>query len=383
MTQERIWRLDEDGDPTPLTAADYDDEADLQKLIADHPDVLERVTPDNPRRWILVKREMGIPDSTETADRWALDHLFIDQDAIPTLVEAKLSRNPEIRRKVVGQLLEYAAHATQYWTPEKIRASFEAEQGSEEQARIRLAEFRDDSDAEDGSYEAFWNDAGTNLRADNIRLLFAVDRIPDELAHIVAFLNRNMERVEVLAVELKQFRSAGFRTLVPRVIGRTDGQRSRTSSSRRTLTMETFLQEFPDGAVREAAQGLLERAEHAGATISWGASSVSIRGTCPAWPGYVTVAWLSPEGKTTGMTTRNFSLGSSILDDAESPPSPSLREVLLRYVNQFETDSWAHPNSFRDTVWEVKPQDAAEHIETIAGRVEAVLRELAVLPPAE
>ena len=383
MTQERIWRLDEDGDPTPLTAADYDDEGDLQKLIADHPDVLERVTPHDPRRWILVKREMGIPDSTETADRWALDHLFIDQDAVPTLVEAKLSRNPEIRRKVVGQLLEYAAHATQYWTAEKIRASFEAEQGGEEQARVRLAEFRDEADAGDGSYEAFWHDAGTNLRADNIRLLFAVDRIPDELAHIVAFLNRNMERVEVLAIELKQFRSAGFRTLVPRVIGRTDGQRSRTSSSRRTLTMETFLQEFPDGAVREAARGLLERAEHTGATISWGASSVSIRGTCPAWPGYVTVAWLSPEGKTSGMTTRNFSLGSAILDDAESPPTPSLREVLLRYVNQFETDSWAHPNSLRDTVWEVTPQDAAEHIDTIASRVEAVLRELAVLPPAE
>ena len=385
MTQERIWRLDEDGDPTPLTAADYDDEADLQKLIADHPEVLERVTPDEPRRWLLVSREMGIPDSEESGDRWAVDHLLLDQDARPTLVEVKRGDNSEIRRRVVGQMLDYAAHATRYWTADTIRERLQAESGGEEAARRRIAKLLDDEgELTADAYETFWERVDRNLSDENVRLLFAADRIPSDLGHIVEFLNRHMgPRVEVLAVELKQFRSAGFRTLVPRVIGRTDGQRSRASSSRRTLTMETFLQEFPDGAVREAARGLLERAEHAGATISWGASSVSIRGTCPAWPGYVTVAWLSPEGKTSGMTTRNFSLGSSILDDAESPPTPSLREVLLKYVNQFETDSWAHPNSLRDTVWEVKPQDAAEHIETIAGRVEAVLRELAVLPPAE
>ena len=76
MTKERIWRLDADGDPTPLDEDEYNDEGELQKLIADHPDVLERVTPDNPRRWLLVKREMGIPDSAESADRWALDHLL-------------------------------------------------------------------------------------------------------------------------------------------------------------------------------------------------------------------------------------------------------------------------------------------------------------------
>ena len=383
MTQERIWRLDADGDPTPLGVAKYKDEDALQELVADHPEVLEGVVSDEPRRWLLIRREMGIPDSTETGDRWSIDHLLIDQDTVPTLVEAKLSDNPEIRRKVVGQLLEYAAHATRYWTTEKIRASFEAEQGGEERARARLAEFREQEDAEDGAYEAFWNEVGTNLRADNIRLLFAVDRIPDELAHIVAFLNRNMEHVEVLAVELKQFTSAGIRTLVPRVVGQSDSHRPRASGPRRTLTMETFLPEFLDDDVREAARELLERSERAGATLGWGAAGVSVRGTSPARDGFVTVAWLSPEGKRTGMTTRDFSFGSSILDDAEMPPTPPLREVLTRYIGQFETDGWARHNSLRETVWEVAPDDAAEHIETLWARVENVLEELAALPPPD
>lgn len=42
--------------------------------------------------------------------------------------------------------------------------------------------------------------------------------------------------------------------------------------------------------------------------------------------------------------------------------------------------SWAHRHPASDTVWEIAPQLAAEHIDTIAGRVESVLQELAALP---
>ena len=279
MTQERIWRLDEGGDPTPLTETAYDSEAALQKLIADHPEVLagERMTPDAPRRWLLISREMGIPDSPDSGDRWAVDHLLLDQDARPTLVEVKRGDNPEIRRRVVGQMLDYAAHATRYWTADTIRERLQADAGGEDAARERISAFLDGgSEPTADSYEEFWERVGNNLRDENIRLLFVADRIPSDLAHVVEFLNRHMgPQVEVLAVELKQFRSADFRTLVPRVIGHSDGHRSRTSSTRRTLTMETFLPEFPDGAVREAARELLERSVHAGATLGWGTAGVS------------------------------------------------------------------------------------------------------------
>ncbi len=381
MTQERIWRLDEEGKPTPLDEAKYENEDALQELIAKYPDVLagEQMTPDEPRRWLLVRREMGIADRAESGDRWSVDHLLIDQDAVPTLVEAKLEDNPEIRRKIVGQLLEYAAHATRYWTIEQVRRLFEAKHGGEELGRARLAEFLDESEPEEDAYEKFWARVDTNLRADNIRLLFAVDRLPDELAHVVAFLNRNMDHVEVLAVELRQFRSQGAHTLVPRVVGASDGRRARSGARRRTHTLETLLAEFAEGPIRDAVRELIERAERSGATLGWGSAGASIRGMCPARPGLVTIAWLSPPGKMTGMTTFDFSFGTAILDDAERPPDPSLREALLRYVSQFETDSWARHNSVRETVWEVSPEHAAEHIGILTSRVETVLRELAAL----
>ena len=109
-------------DETPIDAEDV-----LQELIAKHPELLagEQMEPGNPRRWILITREKGVAETVETAIRWSIDHVFIDQDAIPTLVEVKRGANTEIRRTIVGQLLEYAAHATLTWGVDDLRSVFE------------------------------------------------------------------------------------------------------------------------------------------------------------------------------------------------------------------------------------------------------------------
>jgi hypothetical protein len=70
---------------------------------------------------------MGVPADGDSGDRWSLDHLFADQDAIPTFVEVKRSTDTRIRREVVAQMLDYAANGTEYWTMNKIRLSFKLE----------------------------------------------------------------------------------------------------------------------------------------------------------------------------------------------------------------------------------------------------------------
>jgi hypothetical protein len=55
----------------------------------------------------------------------SLDHLFIEQSAVPTLVEVRRS-DTMIRREVVGQMLDYAANGVAYWPSEVLRADFEA-----------------------------------------------------------------------------------------------------------------------------------------------------------------------------------------------------------------------------------------------------------------
>ena len=88
---EKIYVMDEQKNLEPLEESRFEQEDQLQALIADHPQLLtgEQIRPDNPRRWILISREQGIPETPGAPDRWWVDLLLVDQDATPTLVEVK------------------------------------------------------------------------------------------------------------------------------------------------------------------------------------------------------------------------------------------------------------------------------------------------------
>lgn len=106
-----------------LEESGYVTESVLQDFLAEYPDLLpgDQIDPEAPRRWLLVVREMGIPGDVNEADRWSLDHLFLDQDGIPTFIECKRATDTRIRREVVAQMLEYAANGVEYWDIDKLR----------------------------------------------------------------------------------------------------------------------------------------------------------------------------------------------------------------------------------------------------------------------
>ena len=186
---ERIYTRAERGRLEPLEEKPFSTEDELQALIAEHPELLdgEQIRPGDPRRWILISREKGIAETSDAAARWAIDHLIIDQDAVLTLTEVKRGSNPEIRRTIVGQMLEYAAHAAQTWTADELRRTFEKstnERGldpSHELATLLQADGEADADR-------FWRDVSTNLAARRLRLLFVADDMPDPLERVVEFL---------------------------------------------------------------------------------------------------------------------------------------------------------------------------------------------------
>jgi hypothetical protein len=126
-TSGGIFLIQSGGDLVEMKEQPYDTEAVLQELLAKYPNLLAGDQMDGaaPRRWLLISREMGVPSEEDGGDRWSLDHLFLDQDAIPTLIEVKRSSDTRIRREVVGQMLDYAANAVVYWPVEAIRARFE------------------------------------------------------------------------------------------------------------------------------------------------------------------------------------------------------------------------------------------------------------------
>ena len=227
----RIYLLNGEAKLIPMEEAAYDSEKLLQELLAKYPDLLagEQINSTEPRRWLLISREMSVPGEEEGAGRWSLDHLFLDQDAVPTLVEVKRSTDTRIRREVVGQMLDYAANAVAYWPVEQVQAKFESrcEAESEDSEEILSGFLGDDAKSDD-----FWLNVKTNLQAGRIRLVFVADVIPPELRRVVEFLNEQMDPAEVLAIEVKQFIGEGMKTLVPRVLGQTEIARQKKSGTR-------------------------------------------------------------------------------------------------------------------------------------------------------
>ena len=116
-------------------------------------------------------------------------------------------------------MLDYAANAVVYWPIDEIKKMFEATCKQQDiDPQVKLEEFLNSSD----DPEVFWQKAKTNLLEGKIRMLFVADEIPVELRRIVEFLNSQMDRAEVLAVEIKQFVGQNQRSLIPRVIGQTE-----------------------------------------------------------------------------------------------------------------------------------------------------------------
>ena len=211
-----------------MEEASYDSETLLQNLLADYPDLLagDQIDAEEPRRWLLVSREMAVPGEQDGAGRWSLDHLYLDQDAIPTLVEVKRSSDTRIRREVVGQMLDYAANAVAYWPVEEVKARFDGRcRGDGLEPDEEIAHLMKDRQAASD----FWQQVKTNLQAGRVRLVFIADEIPPELRRVVEFLNGEMDPDEVLAIEVRRFVGEDLKALVPRVLGQTEAARQKKS----------------------------------------------------------------------------------------------------------------------------------------------------------
>ncbi|MGD2158852.1 MAG: hypothetical protein PVG14_17970 [Anaerolineales bacterium] len=180
----------------------------LQQLLEDFPELLSFGMAKGSKefRWVLIEREVGIPSDEEGTDRWYLDHLFIDQNAIPTLVEVKKASNDQIRRDVIGQMLDYASNATKYWQPGIIRQNFLNTCKKKDHDPIQLIhKLLNGEDDIDQKNVFFWKKVNSNLKSGRVRMVFFADIIPAELNTVVEFLQKQLSLAEVWAVGIKEF----------------------------------------------------------------------------------------------------------------------------------------------------------------------------------
>lgn len=257
------------------------EEKDLQKLLSDNPELLvgDQIDPDAPRRWLQIKSEMPVSDPTTGTDRWSIDLLFVDQDAVLTMVECKRCDDTRSRREVIAQVLEYAANAHIGWSPDLLRrhaAKTAVDAGSTlEKAIARLA-----PSEEVGATDLF-EAALTNLRNRVCRIVLFLDRAPTELKSLVEFLNAECATIEILLVEARFYGdpSSQGRFVAPALWGFTEQirlQKERmteaVSGRQKRWTKDGFvtLARSADPAMALVLEEVLESCGKAGCNVTWG-----------------------------------------------------------------------------------------------------------------
>jgi hypothetical protein len=218
---ENLFLLGKDNSLKVMEQTGFISEDVFQEILARFPALL---TDSNfgeaaPRRWMLVRREAGIADREGGAERWSVDHIFLDQDGVPTLVEVKRATDTRARREVVAQMLDYAANSVRWLSLELLSQWYTdscAEHGTgtvDGLATLLQTEAPD--------VDSYWRGVEANLRSGRIRMVFVADQISPELQSIVEFLNEQMSPASIAAVELRPYSNGGERILVPRLIGAT------------------------------------------------------------------------------------------------------------------------------------------------------------------
>ena len=206
-----------------VQSASYVSESELQALLASEPSLI----------YIDEIRE-GAGSLVAAVREFPLDIGFIDivgftADGEIAIVECKLANNDEIKRKVIGQVLEYGASL---WGMgyETLDQKVTRSTGGKNLADL----VRDRVDlAVEWDEEAFRANVKAALETGNFILIIVVDEIHEELSRIVRFINdAGRPAFSFAALEMRRYQQGEVEMLVPHVFGATPKPKSNGSSGR-------------------------------------------------------------------------------------------------------------------------------------------------------
>lgn len=203
----------------PVDERAYQREDELQKLLSNNPNLIADDAQNSEHRYLLINREVGVPDRQDSGSRWAIDHVMVDNNCVLTFVEAKLSHDQRARREVIAQMLDYVANGVRFWTITDLRTSL--------QNRLQSIGEDEDGAIQDLTYpyglgsDQFWEQVSNNLRAGKIRIVFLADELSDELLRIIEFLNEQMHPAEVHGFEIKKYLDGDSQIYMPQFYGKT------------------------------------------------------------------------------------------------------------------------------------------------------------------
>lgn len=199
----------------PLCLQASDDavsEADIQALVHAHPECLP-IAEIDPMfiGAVSICTELNTPAGT-------IDNFMVTPSGLPVLVECKLWRNPEGRREVVGQILDYAKELSR-WSSSDLKREVNRRLKRNGDALLAIVRA-----ADPGLDEKQFHDWLTvNLRRGRFLLLIVGDGIREGVEAIAEYLQAHAGlHFSLGLVELPIYvMPDGARLITPRVLART------------------------------------------------------------------------------------------------------------------------------------------------------------------
>jgi len=246
-----------------IESFDYSQEAELQELLAELPELIDITEIREGSAPLLVAvREFGLPGSGHT------DLVAFSANGDIAVIECKLAANNEIKRKVIGQVLEYGAYLwkTTYERLDQVVL----ERNGDRLVDLVLAKVDDPEWDED----AFRQRVRTALENGDFILVIAVDEMNDELSRTIRFMNGcGRPAFAFTALEMRRFQSGGTEILVPHLFGAISTGETKPDRNKRQWDEESFFEKLEDSPginAAKPAKEILEWAKSKVTKVWWG-----------------------------------------------------------------------------------------------------------------
>jgi len=214
-------------------------EVELQKLLVESPSLIpvdeirEGVSP-----LVFAISEFGLTGSGNA------DILAFSPDGDIVIVECKLASNPESKRKVIGQILEYASYL---WgiNYEEINKRVQKLKGK------NLSELIEEAVAGEWDREISLDGVEQSLRNGSFILIIAVDKISKDLKRIIRYMNECSESAFSLhALEMHRFKKDKIEILIPHLYGMSI-KPSAGGGKRKKLSIDEFFRVLSENVKSE------------------------------------------------------------------------------------------------------------------------------------
>ena len=263
----------ESGETRILDDQGFDNEKLLQDVLEKFPEFIALDDLGVVDPFIVIGREVETPAGY-------IDVLCIDGDGVLTVIETKLARNSQIRREVIGQVLEYVGQLSKWTAHDVLQAANKYFKSVSDQESLKynyLFELISGSDKNgELELEQMFELISSNLRKGRIKVVIASDIIPDTLKDTVAFIN-SFSNFDIYVLQIQSYVKDELQIFAPVIYGYASKAKTGVSTDRIHWDEERFFKhlESGDDDLKNTIKGLYQFCLEQDAEIKWGAGRIA------------------------------------------------------------------------------------------------------------